>query len=516
MTVLQVLHLNKSYTDRRLLQDLTFSLGAGERVGLVGNNGCGKTTLLRMLSGQETPDSGEIRLADSVRVGYMAQLPDPRADLNSLKLLHQNGEKPQLAWQLSPDGLSERTVEQAHTLSGGERTRLALSRFLATDPDLLLLDEPTNNLDLDGIQTVIRLLKNSPGTMIIVSHDRYLLDQLVTRILEIDNTSIRSYTGNYSQYRKEKERLLQESLHRYAESRKQQRQLQVEITQKRQWADKAHRDSTKADGSGNKMGLKEYKRVKAGKLARKAKQDMRRLEQLKQTSEARPKTERKTTIAFDGQERHGKRILEAVGLSKAYPSRPLFEDSNFYILRGEKVALTGPNGCGKTTLVRLIQGLEQPDNGRLLISPSCTPVVMGQTLERLPSGHTLLTYLTDKLGKLSGADRASLEQMGFTGEHLFLQADRISPGELVRLRIAELILSHQDFLILDEPTNYLDLRAREQLEQALVQVQATLLLVSHDLYLQKAVCDKVLAFAGSRIVRREESFADYLEYERGL
>ncbi len=516
MTVLQVLHLSKSYTDRSLLQDLTFSLGVGERVGLVGNNGCGKTTLLRMLAGQEVPDSGEIRLASHLSVGYLPQLPDPRADLDSLQAQHRAGEKPQLAWQLNPEGLDERTVAQAATLSGGERTRLALSRFLASAPDILLLDEPTNNLDLDGIQTVIRLLQDAMGSMIIVSHDRYLLDQLVTRILEIDNTGIRSYTGNYSQYRAEKERLLQESLHRYAESRKQQRQLQEEIVQKRQWADKAHRDSTKMDSSGNKMGLKEYKRVKAGKLARKAKQDMRRLERLQQETGTRPKTELKTTIAFDGQERHGKRILEAVGLGKAYPSHPLFFDSHFFILRGEKVALTGPNGCGKTTLVRLIQGLEPPDSGRLLVSQSCSPVVMGQTLERLPSGHTLLSYLTGKLGKLDGADRATLEQMGFTNAHLLLPADRISPGELVRLRIAELILTHQDFLILDEPTNYLDLRAREQLEQALVQVQATLLLVSHDLYLQKAVCDKVLVFTEGRIMRREESFADYLEYERGL
>jgi len=516
MTVLQVLHLSKSYTDRCLLQDLTFSLGAGERVGLVGNNGCGKTTLLRMLAGQEVPDGGEIRLTGHLRVGYLAQLPDPRAELASLKAQHQAGEKPHLAWTLHPDGLEERTAEQADTLSGGERTRLALSRFLASAPDIMLLDEPTNNLDLDGIQAVIRLLEASPGTMIIVSHDRYLLDQLVTRILEIDNTGIRSYTGNYSRYREEKERLLQENLQRYAEGRKQQRQLQTEIAQKRQWADKAHRDSTKMDSSGNKMGLKEYKRVKAGKLARKAKQDMRRLERLKQETGPKPKTELKTTIAFDGQERHGKRMLEAVGLGKAYPSRPLFSDSHFFILRGEKVALTGPNGCGKTTLVRLIQGLEQPDSGRLLVSPSCTPVVMGQTLDKLPAGHTLLSYLSGKLGKLDGTDRATLEQMGFTSEHLLLPADRISPGELVRLRIAELILTHQDFLILDEPTNYLDLRAREQLEQALVQVQATLLLVSHDLYLQKAVCDKVLTFSKGRIVRREESFADYLEHVRAL
>lgn len=511
MTVLQVNHLNQSFADHQLLCDISFSLSEGERVGLVGVNGCGKTTLLALLAGLITPDSGDILLARHLSVGLLNQLPDPVADLSHLHASEAMRGQTELAWQLNPGGFDRRPADQAGTLSGGERTRLALSRFLANPPDILLLDEPTNNLDLDGIRTVIGLLQATAGSMIIVSHDRYLLDQVVTRILEIEAGRIVSYSGNYSFYRDEKQRLHQEQLHRYSEGKKQQRLLQDEIRQKRQWADKAHRDSTKKDPSGNKMGFKEYKRVKAGKLAKKAKNDIRRLERLQTETGPKPKDEIKPVFSFTDQARHGKRILEAAGLQKAYGANQLFADSHFYLLRGEKAALFGPNGCGKTTLIRMIQGIEPADGGSLIISPGSSPVVMNQLLDSLPDGCTLFEYLTESLGKLDGQDRAILAQMGFSPRHLQQPASRISPGERVRLRMAELILSRHDFLILDEPTNYLDLHAREQLEDALATVDATLLLVSHDVYLLQRICNKVLAFEDGRIVRREKTFAEYLE-----
>ena len=260
------------------------------------------------------------------------------------------------------------------------------------------------------------------------------------------------------------------------------------------------------------MGLKEYKRVKAGKLAKKAKNDIRRLERLQTETGEKPKEETKPVFSFSDQERHGKRILEASALQKTYGANRLFTDSHFYLLRGEKAALFGPNGCGKTTLIRMIQGLESADSGKLIISPGSTPVVMSQQLDRLPDGCTLLEYLTAHLGQFNGQDRATLAQMGFTPRHLQQPASRISPGERVRLCIAELILSRQDFLIMDEPTNYLDLHAREQLENALAAVDATLLVVSHDVYLLQRICNKVLTFEEGRIVRREASFAEYLDH----
>lgn len=511
MTVLQVNHLNKSFADHKLLCDLSFSLSEGERVGLVGVNGCGKTTLLTILAGLTAPDSGDIQLARHVSVGLLRQLPDPVDDLGRMLAGETTGEQAELAWQLNPDGFEIRPLALAGTLSGGERTRLALGRFLANPPDIMLLDEPTNNLDLGGIRSVISLLQSSPGSMVIVSHDRYLLDQVVTRILEIDGGRIISWSGNYSFYRDEKQKMHQAQLHRYAEGKKRQRQLQDEIRQKRQWADKAHRDSTKMDASGNKMGLKEYKRVKAGKLAKKAKNDIRRMERLQTEIGDKPKEDAKPVISFTDQERHGKRILEADDLKKAYGTNQLFTDSHFYLLRGEKAALFGPNGCGKTTLIRMIQGTETADGGTLTVSPGSSPVVMAQQLDSLPGGCTLLEYLTEQLGKLDGQDRATLAQMGFSLRHLLQPANLISPGERVRLRIAELILSRRDFLVLDEPTNYLDLHAREQLEDALAAVDATLLLVSHDIYLLQRICNKVLAFEDGRIVRREYAFAEYLD-----
>ena len=484
MAQIQVYHLAKSFGLNALLKDISFQMPAGEKAGLVGINGSGKTTLLRILAGQISPDSGEIHLPKRAAV-----------DL--------------LEWAAPQDGDSG----PDEPLSGGERTRLALTRFLAEKPDLMLMDEPTNNLDWQGIRQALKLLKNCPSGMLIVSHDRYFLDNLVTRIFEIEDGRLIEYAGNYSFYRQEKERLFQERQRRYENDRKQQERVREAIRQTREWAEKSHAQSTRPDASGNKMGLKEYKRNKAKKLEQKAKNDIRRLEKMVKTSESKPKPEVRVYFSIDSQVNHGRRVLEATEIAKNFGDRVLFLPSSFTVQRGEKVAITGPNGCGKTTLVRMIQGLVQPDQGTLWLSPSCRPHVLAQQLEEMPAGQTLLEFFIGRLGRLDSQGRSMLAQLGITTRHLEQDTGSFSLGEQMKIKLAVPILARQDFLILDEPTNYLDLHARERLEEALTQYQGTLLVVSHDLYLLRKVCDKVLVFSGRQIRRLEQSFAEYLDAE---
>jgi macrolide transport system ATP-binding/permease protein len=481
MAFLEVYNLSKSFGDHEVLRGITFTLAKGERVGLVGNNGSGKSTLLRVLAGLEQPDGGECRLAR----------------LSSASML-----------QTGMDLDNNTAVD----LSGGEKTLLAMTRFMADPPGLLLLDEPTNNLDFHGIQTVLRILQDCPGSMIIVSHDRYFLDRIVTRILEIEEGKIVEYAGNYSFYREEKARLFQEKLHRYDEAQKEQKRIREAIDEKRQWAEKAHRDSTKLDSTMHQtMGLKEFKRVKAMKLAKKAKNDIRRLERLAEQGEPKPKAESKVRFAFTGGERHGRRLLEANALAKSFGAHVLIKPSYFYVLRDEKVAIFGPNGCGKTTLLRMIEKLEPADGGQIWLSPNVQPFVLTQRIDDFPAGQSVLTWLTERVGHLDGLARAHLAQLGFSRQLLQQDIGSISQGERMKLKLAEPILRQCECLILDEPTNYLDLHAREMLEDALTAFAGTLLVVSHDIYLLQKICDKVLLFDNGQIRRLELSFAEYAE-----
>jgi macrolide transport system ATP-binding/permease protein len=486
MAYLEVFQLTKSFGEHEVLRGISFTLARGERVGLVGANGSGKSTLLRILAGLDQPDGGECRLARQSSAGLL-----------------QTG--------ADQEGIV------AGDLSGGEITLLAVTRFMADPPNLLLLDEPTNNLDFHGIQTVTRLLQGSSASMLVVSHDRYFLDNLVTRILEIEDGQIVEYAGNYSFYREEKERLYQEKLHRYEESQKEQKRIREAISEKRQWAEKSHRDSTKLDSTMHKtMGLKEYKRAKAMKLDKKAKNDIRRLERLTDDGEPKPKAESKVQFAFAGGERHGRRLLEANALAKSFGARILIKPSYFYVLRNEKVAIFGPNGCGKTTLLRMIEGLEPADAGQVWLSPNVRPFVLTQSIDDFPAGQSVLTWLTERLGHLDGMARAHLAQLGFSRRLLQQDIASISQGERMKLKLAEPILRQCECLILDEPTNYLDLHAREMLEDALADYPGTLLVVSHDIYLLQKICDKVLLFDNGQIRRLELSFAEYAEKLRDV
>ncbi len=507
MTQLKLEHISKEWGHQELFSDVSFSVEYGEHIGFVGSNGAGKSTLLTMIMGKEKPSSGVISVPDSYSVKMLSQSPLSQEDLHNLSASDFTDEEKRFL-RLLGFPLSEET--SLLSLSGGEQNKLALALLLAQNPSLLLLDEPTNHLDFDGIMMLISILSSFPGTLIIVSHDRFFLDSLVDRIIEIAAGGICEYYGNYSSYRSEKKRLFEESVRRYDDHLKAKARVQEAISQKKAWSDKAHRESREPDASGNKMGVKEFKRAKAKKMDKKVKNDIARLERMIRDAEPKPVAEKSVRFQLDAKAAHGKRILEVWNLSKAFPGHVLFADSSFSIMRGEKVAVTGPNGCGKSTLISILQGEISADSGHFYMSPSSKPFVLQQSFLGFTDSCSVLAYLSrDRV--ITGADRAILASLGLSDRLLHQRIDLLSFGEQMKVKLAEPILSKTDFIIFDEPTNHLDLPMREMLEETLSQYPGTLLLISHDLYFQRKICNKVLLFDEGKIRRLEDSFEEYTD-----
>lgn len=510
MSLLQIQNLSKSYGDFDLLKQITFNVSFGDRIGIVGSNGCGKSTLLKLLAKQETKDGGILEMQSGLPVHMLAQ--DGLTDLQLRDLAGRalTADEKKYCKRLR---ISQLSAASPATLSGGERTRLSLALILAQDPGLLLLDEPTNNLDYQGSHELLSLLKNYPGTIITVSHDRYFLDSLVTQIIEIEHGKSHLYYGSYTEYREEKERLFHERMHRYQEHKKQQQNIEESIQEIKGWSKKAHQNSTKRDSSGLKFGVKEKKRAKARKMDKRVKSSMKRLEKLKTTSETKPMAENK--VRFEIQKTHsgGRYLLQADRIAKSFGEHLLFENSDFAISRGEKIAIFGPNGCGKSTLIQIIMGKEPLTSGSLWISPSAEPYLLPQNFEELSDERSTLQYLTDIAGPLTGLDRSILNNLGITAAHLTRPVAALSYGERMKLKLVMPILKQQSFIILDEPTNHLDLPAREMLENTLAEYPGTLLIVSHDLYFLRKLCNKVLLFENNKIQKLEYSFCEYMKME---
>ena len=505
MPIIQCKNLQKSYPPLDLLTNITFSVEVGERIGLVGRNGCGKTTLLSLLCRATDPDAGELMIPKT-GIGYLPQ--------NPASVMDTEGFSDMAFYYAARLGLDYEAFDRMDEASGGERTKAALSLLFAQDPTVLLLDEPTNHMDINGIRALSELLREFTGTAIVVSHDRYFLDLTVDRIIEIDAGCAVSYAGNYSYYKEEKERLYKDQLHRYESERKEQRRIEDAIKKTREWAQKGHRDSTKPPSGTPKMGYKEKERVKAKKLDSSAQSRIKRLEKRKASGEEKPIEDRKVRFSISGEAQSGKRILEVRDLSMAFGERCLFRESSFYVHRGEHVAVFGENGCGKSTLFSILLGDADPVSGDVWISPGRTPHYLPQSTDLFDGeSETGLSYLQRQVGVMDGAKRSILHQMGIETRHLSIPLMNLSYGEKMKIRLAEPILRQTEFLILDEPTHHLDLPTREALEDTLKEYGGTLLVVSHDIYFLQKVCDKVLLFEEGHIRRMEQSFAELFPHE---
>ncbi|KAB2393007.1 ribosomal protection-like ABC-F family protein [Bacillus cereus] len=515
MTICSVNNVTKSFGGNIIFENISLEIKNGERVGLVGRNGSGKTTIFGLLTGMESLDAGAIHMKKGTRIGHVAQIPkfdeamtvydvlssafkvekELEKEMHALeknmaeeqeqsslqKLMERYGviqEKfaflggyeieaniMKVANGLQVTDLFSRVFTE---LSGGEQTKVSLAYMLLQKPDLLLLDEPTNHLDLFAVEWLEQFLKEYTGTVMVISHDRYFLDEVVTKIFDLEDGEIHVYHTNYSQFVEEKEERLLQEFQAYQEQQKKIKKMKEAIKRLREWANQANPPNE---------GLH--------KRARNMERALERIEKLK-----RPILERKQMgLQFEGQERSGKDVVVMKEVSKGFVGRPLFEQANLHVRFQERAAIVGRNGTGKTTLLKLLLEEINPDVGEIRIGSSVKIGYLSQhTYGNLKSN--VLEAFREYVAVTEGEARHILAKFLFYGPAVFKKVTQLSGGEKMRLRLAQLMYQDINFLILDEPTNHLDIESREVLEEALEQYNGTILAVSHDRYFLNKLFEK--------------------------
>lgn len=515
MTICSVNNVTKSFGGNIIFENISLEIKNGERVGLVGRNGSGKTTIFGLLTGRESLDAGAIHMKKGTRIGHVAQIPkfdeamtvydvlssafkvekELEKEMHALeknmaveqeqsaleKLMERYGviqEKfaflggyeieaniMKVANGLQVTDLFSRVFTE---LSGGEQTKVSLAYMLLQKPDLLLLDEPTNHLDLFAVEWLEQFLKEYTGTVMVISHDRYFLDEVVTKIFDLEDGEIHVYHTNYSQFVEEKEGKLLQEFQAYQEQQKKIKKMKEAIKRLREWANQANPPNE---------GLH--------KRARNMERALERIEKLK-----RPILERKQMgLQFEGQERSGKDVVVMKEVSKGFAGRPLFEQANLHVRFQERAAIVGRNGTGKTTLLKLLLEEINPDVGEIRIGSSVKIGYLSQhTYGNVKSN--VLEAFREYVAVTEGEARHILAKFLFYGPAVFKKVTQLSGGEKMRLRLAQLMYQDINFLILDEPTNHLDIESREVLEEALEQYNGTILAVSHDRYFLNKLFEK--------------------------
>lgn len=530
--ILSCSNIDKTFVDNHVIKNASFHIEDYEKAAIVGINGAGKSTLLKIITGGLPADSGLVTFAKDKSFGYLAQhqavdsentifdelltvkqevldlesairkteLEMKSADDRELELLlkkyadltHRfediNGYacKSEITGILKGLGFVEEEFgKKVATLSGGQKTRAALGKLLLQKPDLIMLDEPTNHLDLNSITWLEAYLLNYKGAVIIVSHDRYFLDKIATKIIEIDNGVVSSFHGNYSDYAIQKEHLRAEQMNAYLNQ-------QREIKHQEEVIDK----------------LKQFNREKSIKRAESREKMLDKIERLEKPAEIKADMNLKLTpYKISGND-----VMQIEGLSKKYDRHILFENVSFEIKRGEHVAIIGDNGTGKTTLLKIINELVPPDNGFIRLGTNVKIGYYDQEHHVLHMDKTLFEEISDEYPYLTNTEiRNTLAAFLFTGEDVFKKISTLSGGERGRVSLAKLMLSEANFLILDEPTNHLDITSKEILETALNAYEGTVLYVSHDRYFINKTASRILELTHREFINYIGNYDYYLE-----
>ena len=530
--VLSCQNIGKAFGTNEIIQHASFHIEDYEKAAIVGINGAGKTTLLRIIIGELEADQGEVVLSKGKTIGYLPQNPDiagnrsiyeevlsARADVISMqeKLVEMEGSmsryqgkeleqfmerynrlsqefeqaggasyKSEVTGVIKGLGFAEEEFgKRMQELSGGQRTRVCLGKLLVTKPDVILLDEPTNHLDIGSITWLETFLLNYKGAVVIVSHDRYFLDRVVQKVVEVDRCKVTSYSGNYSAYARKRAQIREAQLKHYLN---QQREIkrQEEVIAK----------------------LKSFNREKSIRRAESREKMLDKIERLE-----RP-TEENTDIHLHLEPRieSGKDVLFVEHLAKSYPNQRLFSDLSFEIKRGEHVALIGDNGTGKTTILKIINDMVKADGGTIKLGANVHVGYYDQEHQVLHEGKDLIGEIADDYPDLTHTEiRNVLAAFLFTGDEAFLRVSDLSGGEKGRLALAKLMLSEANFLILYEPTNHQDITSKEILEQALNQYTGTVFFVSHDRYFINKTATRILNLTGETLVDYLGNYDYYLE-----
>ncbi|WP_010283221.1 ribosomal protection-like ABC-F family protein [Bacillus timonensis] len=501
--ILNMSGIQKSYGDKVILKNIELIVQKRDRIGIVGNNGAGKTTVANILTGKIDHDQGTIdKPAGPISIGYVEQ-----AAKETLTDLDETAISGSLLEQTSLLGLKKVQTwdkERRSQLSGGEKTKLSLAKVWASKYDILLLDEPTNHLDLKGVEWLIEKMKSFAGAIIVISHDRYFLDQTVRQIIEIEDGESSVFQGNYTDYQVEKERLYQSQLHHFDMQQRYKEKIDTQMSNLQNWSDKAHRQSTKQEG------FKEFYRVKAKKMDKQIKSKLKRLErELEKNNVEKPKEKEEIQFHFKQNNKRGKRIVEVKNGGMRFGERILFQNSHFYMMFGEKIGILGENGCGKTTLLRVIMGELGFSNGELWKSHSLKIGYLSQDVADLDETKTIIEYLGLTVKDEISEARTIFANIGFKADKINQPISSLSLGERTRVKLVKLLLNEVDLLILDEPTNHLDLASRESLEKMLQSFEGTILTVSHDYYFLEKMCNKLLVFENQEIKRVEMGLEEY-------
>lgn len=536
MIILACNELCLSFATDVVLNKASFNLKQGEKAGFVGVNGAGKSTILKIITGRLQQDSGEVYKAKGLKLGWLDQdsgleseksiwdeMLNTYSELTAmeakLKLLEKNISKEKDEEHIQNlmreyDNLLERFSREGgyeynsrikgvlrglgfkdeqfdlpvRALSGGQKTRLALARLLLEEPDLLLLDEPTNHLDIEAIEWLEDFLKNYKKSVLVISHDRYFLDAVTVKTIELENCECTTYNGNYTAYVKQKAEAREIQKKHYEQQQKEIARMEAFIEQQRRW--------------------NREKNIIAAESRQKA---IDRMEKISAPS----KLPSSIQIKFKSSIVSGNDVLYVESLSKNYPGKTLFNDISFEMKRKEKAFLLGPNGCGKSTLLKILAGKIAQDSGSFGYGHKIVLGYYNQELEGLDEENTILEEVWNDNDDLTHTQiRNVLAQFLFTGEDVYKKVGILSGGEKSRVALAKLMLSGANFLLLDEPTNHLDVNSREALEAALQDFDGTILAVSHDRYFIKKLATRILEMTGNGLEDYKSDYDYYLEHRR--
>ncbi|PTE35761.1 ABC transporter ATP-binding protein [Staphylococcus gallinarum] len=533
MNILNASNISKSYVEETLFDNIKVTLNSGETIGLVGRNGEGKTTLLKLLAGLEPLSQGFISWKKNVKIGYLNQIPDYKKstsvyqclksvfqELNTISkqletlenkmtenmkdistLMSRYGELQTYYEENGGYEIDAKIRKVAHglniahlletswgDLSGGERTKVGLAQMLIKPTDLLLLDEPTNHLDFKSIEWLANYIENYEGATVIVSHDRYFLDETVNQIMEIDQKKLHTYNGNYSFFVEEREKRLLVEFEAYKTQQKKIKKMKESIKQLRIWASQAKPPNASM-----------YRRAKS---MEKALNRIKRLEKPALDS-------KKMNMELEEGKRVSNRVIEMENVAKGY-DYSLFENVNMLIRRGEHVAIIGDNGTGKSTLLKMILGITSVDEGSIKTANNLKIGYLSQHEFESDNNDTLLNTIREKVNVSEGQARHILANFMFYGKDVFKKVNDLSGGEKIRLRWAQIVNTDYNLLILDEPTNHLDIDAKETIEDALLDYEGSIIAVSHDRYFLNKLFNTTY-FLKDKTLEKFEGNYDYIK-----